>query len=56
LFAWLLEFPPPMPVPFFGMSPKGDRIKSALAVSVSPDAKAAINIVYFNAFVIDAFC
>jgi hypothetical protein len=38
------------------MSPKGDRIKSALAGSTSPDAKAAINIVYFNAFINDAFC
>ena len=44
------------PVPFFGMSPKGDRIKSALAVSASPDAKAAINTVYFNAFIYNAFC
>ena len=39
-----------MPVPFFGISPKGDRIKSALAVSVSNEARPAITIAYFNDF------
>ena len=40
-----------MPVPFFGMSPNGERIKSALAVSASPDIKAAMSVMYFSAFI-----